>query len=161
MTNRPKAIGTAAESAVVRAVRTRGFPGADREPLRGTLDTGDIGLTAGVVIEVKAGEKARRASDALIANWLAETERERVNAHAHIGILITVRSGIGPANAHNWWAHMTTGTLIDLIWSTGRDAFQPESITSTTPVRMTLDAALELLRANGYGDPLRPAEATA
>lgn len=149
MTNRPKAIGTAAETAVVRAVRTRGFPGADRLTLTGSKDRGDIGLTAGVVLEVKAGAAARAASDNQITRWLAETERERVNAGAHIAILVTTRPGIGPNNAHRWWAHMTCHTLIDLIGYNVPAVQVPDA-----PVRMILNAALELLRANGYGEPL-------
>ena len=42
MTNRPKAIGTAAETAVVRYLAAHGFPAAERRALHGATDLGDI-----------------------------------------------------------------------------------------------------------------------
>src|SRR5690606_5416001 len=88
MTNRPKQIGTKAETAVTRAAQTRGFPHAERRALRGRNDVGDVLLCPGVVVEVKGGDMARRASDALVAKWLLETERERINAGAEHAFLV-------------------------------------------------------------------------
>lgn len=132
---RPRDIGTAGESAVVRCARARGFPMAERRALRGALDAGDVLLCSGVVLEVKAGQLARTASDALIRTWLKQTERERVNAGADIALLVTVRPGIGAVNAHRWFAH---------LWSPHYQA----------PVRMDLGDALTWLRRLGYGSPL-------
>ena len=148
MTNRPKQIGTAAETAIVRAARTRGFPGADRLTLTGHKDRGDIGLCPGVIIEAKGGDQARRASDALIAKWLAETETERINAGAAIGFLVTQRPGIGLPNAHRWWAHLTVHTFLTLLGAT--HAIEPPN--PDAALRLTLDSALALLRAAGYGN---------
>jgi len=148
--NRPKQIGTAAETAVVRAARTRGFPGADRLTLTGALDRGDVGLCPGVILEVKGGDHARRASDALIVKWLAETERERVNAGADVALLVTQRPGIGAPNAHRWACHMWAGTFLQLVGATTAvTAPDPHA-----PIRMTFDSALALLRARGYGQPI-------
>lgn len=155
MTNRPKQIGTAAETAVVRAARAHGFGLADRLTLTGALDRGDIGLCPGVILEVKGGQAAKTASDGQIEKWLAETERERVNASAQVAVLVTVRPGIGAPNAHRWWAHMTTTTLFDLIGGSRRNwgIRHPEAT-----IRMTLAEALNLIRHAGYGDPLTPTE---
>ena len=154
MVNRPKQIGTAGESAVVKAARTRGFPHAERVVLHGASDKGDIrltpGLTAGVIVEVKAGEAARRASDQQVAKWLLETETERVNAGADVALLVTARPGIGLPNAHRWWAHMTVATFLQALGATG--AVTPPA--PDAPIRMTFDSALALLRASGYGQPL-------
>lgn len=153
MTNRPKQIGSAAEGAVVKAARTRGFPHAERVVLHGNADQGDIrltpGLTAGVVLEVKGGEHARRASDQKVAKWLLETERERVNAGADIGLLVTARPGIGLPNAHRWHTHMWFSTFLQLVKAT--HAITPTN--PAAPIHMTLDSALALLRAAGYGTP--------
>jgi len=148
VTNRPKQIGTAAETAVVRAARTRGFPGADRLTLTGHKDRGDIGLCPGVIIEAKGGQQAKTASDALIAKWLAETDVERGHAGAAIGLLVTQRPGIGLPNAHRWWAHLTVHTFLTLLGAT--HAITPPN--PDAPLRMTLDSALALLRAAGYGN---------
>lgn len=146
MTNRPKQIGTAAETAVVRAARTRGFPMADRLTLTGAHDRGDIGLCPGVVVEVKGGEAAKTASDGQIDAWLDETETERHHAGAAHAFLVVQRRGVGAPNAHRWWAWWRLG------WIPGPELGNPA--TDHTPVRMTLDHALQLLRAAGYGDPL-------
>jgi hypothetical protein len=152
--NRPKAIGTAAETALVRHARGNGFPNADRLTLSGTSDRGDLrlttGLTAGVVVESKAGNAAMDASDAQIGAWLDETERERVNAGAAVALLVTKRRGYGAARCGHWWAHVRLSTLDELA----DDAIPVSSAIRAIPVRMTLDDALRLLRAAGYGDPL-------
>lgn len=135
--NRPKAIGTAAETAVVRYLQANGFPHAERRAMRGTLDCGDITGTPGICWEVKGGEAARSASDGLIDQWLDETERERVNARADVGVLVVQRRGIGPANAGSWWAITPVSVGGEIV-----------------PVRWLLrDYALGL-RSSDYGDPL-------
>lgn len=152
--NRPKAIGTSVESATVAYVRRHGFPTADRLTLSGTADRGDVrltaGLTAGVVVECKGGATAERASDALIAAWLDETERERVNAGAAVALLVTKRKGYGAARAGSWWAHVRLSVLDDLA----DGAVPVTDALRRIPVRLTLDDALHLLRSAGYGTPL-------
>lgn len=148
MTNRPKEIGTAAETAVVRAARRLGFPNADRLTLTGNKDRGDIGLCPGVILEVKGGEAAKKSTDDDISRWLAETNREALNAHAEVAFLVTQRRGVGAPNAHRWWAWWRLAWLetvlpIDHQWDTA----------ATIPIRMQLTDALCLLRAAGYGDP--------
>jgi hypothetical protein len=136
--NRPKAIGTAGETAVVRYARANGFPLADRRPLKGNLDEGDILLCPGVVLEVKAGKAAQNASLGQVRAWLDETEIERLNGDADVALLVKARRGYGPARVAEWevW-----GPFLD---STGL------VFTMTT----TLEDSLRLLRADGYGDPL-------
>jgi len=152
MTNRPKNIGTAAETAVVRAARAHGFGLADRLTLTGALDRGDIGLCPGVIVEVKGGQAAKTASDGQIEKWLAETERERINAGADVAILVTARAGIGSPNAHRWWAHWR---LSNLVWLQERHVYIPTALTDA-PVRLTLAHSLTLLRHAGYGDTPTP-----
>lgn len=148
MKTRSKDIGTRAETAVVRSCQTRGFGGADRLPLRGGGDTGDVGLCPGVVVQVKGGQAARSASDRVIAGWLAETAAQAWRAHADVGVLVTVRAGIGPDNAHRWWAHLMLRDLTRLAAYTAEAASPPG-----VAVRLTLGDLLVVLRAAGYGDP--------
>lgn len=148
MVNRPKQIGTAAETAVARAARARGFPGADRLTLTGAHDRGDVALCPGVVVEVKGGEAAKTASDTLIDSWLVETERERQHAGADVAFLVTQRRSVAAPNAHRWWAWWRLGELDALRFGAFGD------LTDFTPVRMQLDHALVLLRHAGYGTPL-------
>lgn len=147
MVNRPKAVGTAGETAVVRVFQARGWPHAKRHALSGSKDIGDLNVHPDIVVEVKAGNAARTASDALIAKWLEETETERVNARAQIGLLVVARKGIGNANAHRWWAIMPLWTMMRL------DGWEPTGRSSEElTVRMYLGEALSLLVAAGYSD---------
>lgn len=149
MTQRPKDIGTAAETAVVRHLRKSGFPNAERRALTGAHDQGDVTGTAGICWEVKGGKAAKTASDGQVAAWLAETDTERVNARADIGVLVMARAGIGPDNAGRWWAILHFANVNAGVGLASQQLF-------TAPVRMHLADAVLLLRAFGYGDSLEP-----
>ncbi|TYB50263.1 hypothetical protein FXF51_56915 [Nonomuraea sp. PA05] len=144
---RPKDIGTAAETAVVRALRRLGFPHAERRALAGAQDLGDVTGTPGVVWEVKGGQQTKhpRPSDLTIVQWMLETEIERGHARADIGVLVVQRHGVGPANAHLWWAYLQADD-----WISGYGV--------NIPIRLLLADACTLLRVAGYGQPL-PKEA--
>lgn len=141
----PKAKGTAFESAVVRWLRDNGYPHADRQPLRGTRDAGDLALCPGVIAECKAGKAAHQASDTQVELWLAETERERANAGADVGLLIVDRYRRPVADS---WV-ITDSRLLCLLHGGTPTSGDPQ------PVRLTLAAAVHLLRTWGYGDPLK------
>lgn len=151
--NRPKAIGTAAETAVVRYLHTAGWPGAERRALRGTADAGDITGTPGICWSVKGGEAARSASDLDITRWVAALATQMGHAQADVGVLVVQRRGVGPANAGRWWAVMPAFQLADLA----AEPIMPAELL-TFPVRMLLADATALLRAAGYGtaEPLPP-----
>jgi len=148
--NRPRAIGTYAETAVTRVARLRGFPYADRYALHGSRDTGDVGLCPGVVIEVKGGHQAHRASDLDIQNWLDETARERDHANAAVAFLVVQREHVGAPNAARWWAYWRLGWVSDLSY------IQAFGYARHVVVRTTLGDSLDMLRAAGYGDPIVP-----
>lgn len=59
-----------------------GLP-VERRRLEGVLDRGDLAGIRNAVVEIKSGQPH-------LAEWLRETERERVNAGARLGVL--------------WWA---------------------------------------------------------
>jgi len=139
---KPRAIGTATETAVVRYLRTAGFDQAERRSLRGSLDAGDITGTPGIAWSVKGGVAAKTASDGQVTKWLAELERQRVNAAATVAVLVLQRAGIGEANAGRWWAVVGYGALCC-------------GIVDGPPARLHLADVCTLLRAAGYGQPLR------
>lgn len=161
---RPKDIGTEFTTGVIRYLKDHGYPYAELRNQRGALDQGDItGLGPGLVIECKGGHAAEAASDAQIVAWLRETEVERQNAKADVGVLVTKRKGYGRANAGLWWAHMNAETLKTLM---GQDAYlisatDPASVRKISlalavdfPIRLHLRDAVTLLRSAGYGDPI-------
>lgn len=149
MTNKPKAIGTAAETAVVRYLQANGFPHAERRALRGELDAGDITGCPGICVEVKGGAAARSASDGDVVAWMKEVRAETVNANADIGLLVMQRKAVGPKNAGRWWAVLTVDTIRRLVSYPIHDAPYYDQT-----VRMHLADAVHLLRAGGYGNPL-------
>lgn len=152
---RPKDIGTAAESAVVRWLQTHGAPAAERRALRGVNDAGDIAGVAGVCWSVKGGKAAQRASDGQVEVWLAELETQRRHAGADVGVLVMSRAGIGGPRAGAWWAVMR-------LWATSvhlrlahvkHEQIGPVDLTA--PVRVHLSTAWGLLQSQGVANPFR------
>ena len=150
MANPSKQRGTAAETSAVRYLRLNGFSGADRQPLRGNKDAGDIALCPGVVLEVKAHRSASTGQPgaAQLAKWMAESEAERVNAGALMCPLVVKRSGT--ADPGRWWVFITARTCSDLMGAPGQTVLPDPS----APVCMALGSLVALLRGAGYGSPL-------
>jgi hypothetical protein len=146
VTNKPKAIGTSGESGFVKAAQRLGFPGADRQPLRGNRDTGDAilvpGLTAGVIASVKAGAMAKNASLADIDGWWKATEVMRDRAGAKIGLLVVARRGYAPARAESWRCIFDAADVLE----------HPVSLRLEAPVAVVLAE----MRRQGWGSPLEP-----
>ncbi len=122
MTNKPKAIGTAAEVAVCEFLRRAGYE-PERIALAGVLDRGDVHYRrAGrlIVVSVKGGKMAETASPEQIAKWVREVHGQAGRAgvpDVHCGAyVVTKRAGIGGPRAELWRAHY--GTAHGQIWST-------------------------------------------
>jgi hypothetical protein len=147
--NRPRNIGTAAESAV-KQVLLPYWPTADRSPLRGSHDQGDIRGTGCLIWEVKAGATAKGVSSTgetapgLVTGWLRQAEVERENAGARFGILVTTRRGVGAKNADRWWAWLSVAAFADIMGAAGHR--------NSAPVRLELGALLGLLADQGFTD---------
>lgn len=111
MTNKPKRIGTAAESKVVKFLLSIGFDPttAMRKTLSGAADVGDVWChhaSGTIVIEVKGGEAANSASHNQIRAWLAEAVREARNTKLDVAltpIVVTQTRGIGSAGGWKAW----------------------------------------------------------
>lgn len=142
MTNRSKAKGTAAESAVARVMRANGWPDAERSALHGAKDRGDLTGIGQVCVEVKGGHAAEQASDGQVLAWMAELDAECVHKGADVGVLVMKRKGVGHANAERWWA---------VMWLQDTSVDPRGGQVRGIPVRMTLADACRVLRALGYG----------
>lgn len=153
MVNKPKQIGTAAETAVLRVIKPF-YADAKRVVLHGGHDQGDIhggyddrGRPL-ITFEVKGGKQAKGSNASAepatgnVSGWLAETELERQNADALFGFLVCQRAGVGPANALRWWAWTTVGVLTQI--ATGDLGYDAQ------PVRLELGDLLSLLDSYGY-----------
>jgi len=116
VTNRSKAKGTAAESAVKAAAEANGIP-AVRVALAGNQDQSDVWLWpinggAKVAVEVKSGEQSANPSWTQIDKWFreAETQAARVS-DCDMAVLVCKRKGSGMAGDWHAWFRMS-----DLNW---------------------------------------------
>ena len=107
--SKQRAKGTAAETAVVKFLHAMGFTKADRSPLRGTKDMGDITGIKNFVIEVKNQKKYN------IPAWLRELEVEKQNAQKIHGVLVVKPVGVGLNRQGEWWAVMPLSDLATIL----------------------------------------------
>jgi hypothetical protein len=118
--SKAKAIGTKAETAVRNYLLSFGYSELDahRNVLTGADDQGDVWLreaTRGLIVfEVKGGQMAKNASYEQCVKWLEEAERERSNAQAAFGFLVTQRAGVGYPRAGEWWAYARLDDILRL-----------------------------------------------
>lgn len=125
MVNRPKKIGTAAETFVVKYAKPRGFPDAARKVQKGSKDEGDVDLCPHVIAEVKAD----RSLD--YSQFLRETEAERVNAGAAVGICVVKPPGVAEGRGNLWWMLLNAGTYDALEFLAGSHNFMASWLTQS------------------------------
>lgn len=115
--NRSKTKGTAAESAVVTYLQSRGWPHAERRALAGGKDKGDVagiyGIAGTVVVEVKS------CKTVAVPAWLREAAEEQNNAGAAVSAVVSKPRGIGDTRVGDWHVHMTVKQLCDLLEQAG------------------------------------------
>ena len=147
MVNRPKQIGTKAETATLKRVK-RFFPRADRAALHGADDIGDLLNTGIFCFEVKGGDAARIAAQSStsreIDRWYAEARREAKAAGALIPVLVVQRRGVNYPDAGRWWAILSAA---DFAWIMGARGHENPSL-----VRIELDDLLEIIGDQGLSE---------
>ena len=112
--SKSKQKGTAAESAFVKAeCVTEIFPHVERRTLSGAADQGDVSGMLGIAVEIKNHASYK------FPEWLRETEVERVNAKADVGLLVVKPNGIGLGSVDQWWAIMPVGAMMKLLSDAG------------------------------------------
>ncbi len=141
--SKAKNIGTRAETAIRNYLLSQGYTElqARRNVLSGSEDQGDIWLESEqglVVFESKGGDMAKKASYEQCLKWMDEAERERRNARANFGFLVTQRSGVGYPNAGKWWAYVRLDDLLRLCHATGHGG--------SVVTRITLEDLVRLIR---------------
>lgn len=109
---RSKDKGTAWESAIRDYLQESGWPHAERLPLSGNRDRGDVVGVHGVVIEAKAAAEWGHLGVAI-----REAEVERVNARAQLGVVWKKR--VGSTKAPLGYVVMTGATFVDLLKRAG------------------------------------------
>ncbi|MER5252936.1 hypothetical protein [Streptomyces sp. NPDC002855] len=141
MVNRPKAKGTAAETAVVRWLVSMGWTDARRNVLAGRDDDGDIDPIPvdppPIIISVKNGYGGRacvtcnhirpvNTSTAQFQEWWAELGKvaDRRNPNA-LTLLVVKRAGKTDPEYWHWFAHsghFSTNQTLGVVEITGKQA---------------------------------------
>lgn len=111
--SKAKAKGTAAESAVVKYLSTKGFPLAERRALTGALDQGDITGTPCLAFEIKNHKSYK------FQEWLRESEAEKNNAGADFCPLIVKPNGVGLTSVGDWFFVLTVEEGMALLHAAG------------------------------------------
>jgi hypothetical protein len=106
--SRSKQKGTLAETAVVNYLR-QFWPSVERRALSGAKDKGDVAGIPNVVIEIKNHASYK------LTEWIKETEVERNNAQASVGILVIKPKGIGVSQVNKWYAVVPLETMVTLL----------------------------------------------
>lgn len=111
--SKSKQKGTAFETAVVNYLSDCTTATIERRTLSGAHDKGDV---AGVYIDgLPVVVECKACSRLSIPQWLRESETERDNAHAAVGIVVAKRQGIGLANMGQQLVMMTLDDFSRLI----------------------------------------------
>jgi len=147
--------GTIGETRLVNYAKEHGFGGADRLTKTGEHDRGDVSLCPGVMAEVKHVKVAGRHGPAteLLAGWMSQTRIEQANGDWSVSFLVVKREGTNDVG--RWFAYIDAAGLARLVVDPEEDQ-EPhlKSIALRMPVCLPVANMLELLRANGWGDPL-------
>ena len=67
----------------------------------------------GIAVEIKNHASYK------FPEWLRETEVERVNAKADVGLLVVKPNGVGLGSVDQWWAIMPVGAMMKLLSDAG------------------------------------------
>ena len=106
MVNKPKDIGTKAETRVVNFLLAAGVR-AGRVVMKGSHDEGDIHILhpngcVWVTLEVKGGKQTTNVNRKLREDWLAETKKEGENAGMVHAFLVIAKHGSSVCDYHVW-----------------------------------------------------------
>lgn len=131
MVNKPKIKGTAAETAVVKYSKLHGFPEAGRKVQKGSKDEGDIDLCPHVIVEVKADKGLD------YPQFLRETQAEKGNAGAAVGVCVVKPPGVAEGRMGLWWMLLDAGTYDALEFLAGSGNFMASFLTQSEMADMT------------------------
>lgn len=109
--SKAKQKGTAAETAVVNWLQSKGRKHVERRSLNGVNDRGDIAGIPCVVIEVKNHKRME------LSAWLSELEVEMQNDKADTGVVIHKKTGT--TDVGKWYATMPVSIWFELIEGAG------------------------------------------
>ena len=105
--SKAKQKGTAAETAVVKYLKEKGYKNCERRSLSGIHDRGDIAGINSVVIEVKNHARME------LSQWISELLTEIKNDKAETGVVIHKKRGT--TDVGEWYATMPVHIWVELL----------------------------------------------
>jgi hypothetical protein len=111
VTNRSRDKGTTWESRVVDYLREHGWIRAERRARRGSRDAGDVAGVVRLVVECKAEKRIA------LSEYLTETEAERLNAGAALGVTWIKRPR--RSSAGDGYVLMSGAQFVELLKAAG------------------------------------------
>ena len=105
--SKAKQKGTAAETAVVKYLKEKGYKNCERRSLSGIHDRGDIAGINSVVIEVKNHARME------LSQWVSELLTEIKNDKAKTGVVIHKKRGT--TDVGEWYATMPVDIWVELL----------------------------------------------
>jgi hypothetical protein len=148
-------VGKQTEQLVARYLRERGLAGVERAVRTGfraggreVADAGDLTGWPGVCVQVKSLRPANAAERQTRA-WLAETESQRAQSGASVGLLVVRRWGT--LDVGEWWCFLTAW---DLFGAAERLAITAGPL-QDIPVRLELSDVVSMMQTWGWA-PAQP-----
>jgi hypothetical protein len=143
-------VGKQTEQMVARYLRSRGLAGVERAVRTGftaggrsVADAGDLTGWPGVCVQVKSLRPAN-AAERQTRTWLAETEQQRAQSGASVGLLVVRRWGT--TDVGEWWAFLTAWSLSGLSDGWLADGVELRHV----PVRLELADLVDLMQTWGW-----------
>jgi hypothetical protein len=157
---RSQDVGKDTERRVVSYLHSRGLTGVERAVRTGftaggrsVADSGDLTGWPGVCVQVKSLRPASAAERQTRA-WLAETELQRQQSGASVGLLVVRRWGT--TDVGEWWSFLTLAALLG-----ARGDRLPGPLVEHVPVRVELSDLVTMMQSWGWAPAPETLERTA
>jgi hypothetical protein len=150
-------VGKQTEQLVARYLRERGLAGVERAVRTGfraggreVADAGDLTGWPGVCVQVKSLRPAN-AAERQTRTWLAETESQRKQSGASVGLLVVRRWGT--LDVGEWWCFLLARDLFGMA-----DGHSATALRQLAPVRLELSDVVDMMQTWGWAPAPEPLE---
>jgi hypothetical protein len=148
-------VGKDSERRVVAYFHLRGMAGVERAVRTGFRasngrvmdDAGDLTGLPGVCVQVKSLRPAN-AAERQTRTWLAETEQQRAQSGASVGLLVVRRWGT--TDVGRWWCFLHLRDLFGMSDGYSGQLLGGGLAVAAAPVRMELSDVVDMMQAWGW-----------
>lgn len=119
MANKSKQKGTSFETMIKEYLNNNGFPDAERTPLKGGADTGDINGVKNRNSGRNAIFQCKNQKSFQLSQWLDDTVEQAKNKGDAVPALIVKRPNKGVSSLGDTYAVLRLSDLVDLLKEAG------------------------------------------